>query len=45
MQHWKERDASEFPRGEAPFVISDQDKAKIRENIVEAVINAPDLIR
>lgn len=45
MQHWKERDPSDFPCGEAPFVISDQDKVTIRDNIVEAVIHAPELIR
>ena len=45
MQHWRERDPSDFPCGETPFVISDQDKVTIRDNIVEAVIHAPELIR
>ena len=44
-QYWKDRDPSELIDGVAPFVIAEQDKATIRENIVEAVIHAPELIR
>ena len=44
-QYWKERDQTELVDGVPIFVISDQDKATIRENIVEAVIHAPELIR
>ena len=44
-QYWKERDPSELVDGVPMFVIADQDKATIRDNIVEAVIHAPELIR
>lgn len=44
-QYWKEREPSELAEGVAPFIIAEQDKATIRENIVEAVIHAPELIR
>lgn len=44
-QYWKEREPSESVDGAVPFVIAEQDKATIRENIVEAVIHAPELIR
>ncbi|XP_020624388.1 importin-7-like [Orbicella faveolata] len=44
-QYWKDRDPSELIDGVAPFVIAEQDKVTIRENIVEAVIHAPELIR
>ena len=44
-QYWKDRDPSELTDDAAPFVIAEQDKATIRENIVEAVIHAPELIR
>lgn len=44
-QYWKDRDPTERVDGLPVFVISDQDKATIRENIVEAVIHAPELIR
>lgn len=45
VQYWKERDPSELVDTSAAFVIVEQDKATIRENIVEAVIHAPELIR
>lgn len=45
VQYWKERDPSELADTSASFVIVEQDKATIRENIVEAVIHAPELIR
>lgn len=45
VQYWKERDPSELADASAAFVIVEQDKATIRENIVEAVIHAPELIR
>lgn len=45
VQYWKERDPSELVDTSATFVIVEQDKATIRENIVEAVIHAPELIR
>lgn len=45
VQYWKERDPSELADTSAVFVIVEQDKATIRENIVEAVIHAPELIR
>ena len=44
-QYWKDREATELIDGVAPFVIAEQDKATIREHIVEAVIHAPELIR
>ena len=44
-QYWKDREPSELIDGDAPFVIAEQDKVTIRENIVEAVIHAPELIR
>ena len=44
-QYWKDRDPSELIDDAPPFVIAEQDKATIRENIVEAVIHAPELIR
>lgn len=44
-QYWKERDRPELADSGAYFVISAQDKSTIRENIVEAVIHAPELIR
>ncbi|EDO49266.1 predicted protein [Nematostella vectensis] len=45
VQYWKERNPSDFPDGDVPFVIAEQDKVVIREHIIEAVISAPDLIR
>lgn len=44
-QFWKDRDPSELIDGAQPYVIPEQDKVIIRENIVEAVIHAPELIR
>ncbi|XP_073245306.1 importin-7-like [Porites lutea] len=44
-QFWKDRDPSELIDGVQPYVIPEQDKVIIRENIVEAVIHAPELIR
>ena len=44
-QYWRDREPAELVEGVTPFVIADQDKATIRENIVEAVIHAPELIR
>ena len=44
-QFWKDRDPSELTDGVQPYVIPEQDKVITRENIVEAVIHAPELIR
>lgn len=44
-QYWKDREPSELIDSAVPFVIAEQDKATIREHIVEAVIHAPELIR
>ena len=44
-QYWKDREPTELIDGAAPFVIPKQDKDTIRDNIVEAVIHAPELIR
>lgn len=42
-QGWQEREAEE---GEPlPFVIHEQDRAMIRDSIVDAIVQAPDIIR
>ncbi|XP_031553148.1 importin-7-like [Actinia tenebrosa] len=45
VKYWKERDPNDFPDGDIPFVLPEQDKAFMREHLIDAVINAPDLIR
>jgi hypothetical protein len=45
VRYWKERDPNDFPDGDVPFVLPEQDKVFMREHLIEAVINAPDLIR
>ena len=44
-QSWAERDASGEPAQEIPFSIHEQDRAMIRDSIVEAVVHSPDLIK
>lgn len=44
MQFWQQRDP-ESPIEQAPFCIHENDKAFIRENIIKAMINCPELIR
>lgn len=41
--HWEESEAE--PGKEQPFHIHEQDRALIRDAIVEAVVQAPDLIQ
>lgn len=42
-QHWKD---AEYEQGDViPFHIHEQDRALIREAIVDAVVHAPDLVR
>ncbi|ESO95346.1 hypothetical protein LOTGIDRAFT_214997 [Lottia gigantea] len=43
-QFWADREA-ENPGDPVPFSIHEQDRAAIRENIIEAIIQAPELIR
>ncbi|KAK6191779.1 hypothetical protein SNE40_003377 [Patella caerulea] len=43
-QFWAEREA-ENPGDPVPFSIHEQDRAAIRENIIEAIIHAPELVR
>lgn len=43
-QFWNEREA-ENPGDPVPFSIHEQDRLTIRNNIIEAVIHAPDPIR
>lgn len=43
-QFWNPREA-EKPGERVPFNIHEQDRAEIRNAIIEAVIQAPDLIR
>ncbi|RXG69818.1 Importin-7 [Armadillidium vulgare] len=43
MQHWKD---AEYEQGDSiPFHIHEQDRALIRDSIVDAVVHAPDLVR
>jgi len=42
--HWREREP-DTPGAPVPFSIHEQDKALIRDNIVDAVVLAPDIIR
>ena len=41
---WEDREAQN-PGDPVPFGIHEQDRAAIRENIVEAVISAPEPVR
>lgn len=41
---WMERDA-ENPGDPVPFSIHEQDRQTIRDNIVEAIIQAPDPVK
>ncbi len=43
-QFWEEREVAQ-PTDPIPFSVHEQDKQAIRENIVEAVIHAPDPVR
>ena len=43
-KHWRERE-SEIKQGEKAYTISAEDKAFVRENIVESIISASELIR
>ena len=43
-QFWEEREAA-HPTDPVPFSIHEQDKQAIRDNLVEAVIGAPDPVR
>ena len=42
-QHWADREVE--PEQPLPSSIHEQDRAMIRDFIVDAVVNAPDLIR
>ena len=44
-QCWRDRDAKNCVDGEMPFVISTEDKNLIRNNIIEAIVHSPELIR
>eukprot|EP00112_Aurelia_sp_Birch-Aquarium-sp1_P018256 Seg4332.3 transcript_id=Seg4332.3/GoldUCD/mRNA.D3Y31 product=Importin-7 protein_id=Seg4332.3/GoldUCD/D3Y31 len=43
--HWVKRHEDLYPAGHLPYVIPDEDKVTIKENIVEATIQAEELIR
>eukprot|EP00088_Acartia_fossae_P059408 TRINITY_DN7049_c0_g1_i5.p1 TRINITY_DN7049_c0_g1~~TRINITY_DN7049_c0_g1_i5.p1 ORF type:complete len:1055 (-),score=320.46 TRINITY_DN7049_c0_g1_i5:228-3392(-) len=43
-QNWKDREP-EAPGAPVPFAIHEQDRALIRDNIIDAVVHAPDIIR
>ncbi len=43
-QSWKDREP-EGPGAPVPFAIHEQDRALIRDNIIDAVVHAPDIIR
>jgi len=43
-QNWKDREP-EAPGAPVPFAIHEQDRALIRDNIIDAVVMAPDIIR
>ena len=43
--HWVKRHEDLYPAGHLPYVIPDEDKLAIKENIVEATIQAEELIR
>ena len=42
-QHWADREVE--PGQPLPFSIHEQDRAMIRDAIVDAVVHAPDLLR
>ena len=44
-QCWRDRDAKNCVDGEMPFVVSTEDKNLIRNNIIEAIVHSPELIR
>lgn len=44
-QHWVKRSENLYPVGHQPYIISDEDKHTIKENIVEATMHAAELIR
>ena len=43
-QFWEEREVA-APTDPVPFFVHEQDRQTIRDNIIEAVIQAPDPIR
>lgn len=43
-QSWKEREP-DTPGAPVPFSVHEQDRALIRDNIIQAVVHAPDIIR
>lgn len=43
-QFWEEREAAQ-PTDPVPFSIHENDRQSIRDNIIEAVIRAPDPVR
>eukprot|EP00794_Sanderia_malayensis_P018281 gene18281-20104_t len=43
--HWMKKNEDLYPAGNLPFVISDEDKMTIKDNIVEATIHATELVR
>ena len=44
MQFWEDREAA-HPTDPVPFGIHEQDRQTIRDNIIEAVIGAPEPVR
>ena len=44
MQFWQQREP-DTPQEPIPFHIHEQDKALIRQNIIEAIMSSPELIR
>ena len=44
MQFWEDREAA-HPTDPVPFGIHEQDRQAIRDNIIEAVIGAPEPVR
>ena len=43
-QSWKEREA-DAPGAPVPFSVHEQDRALIRDNVIQAVVHAPDILR
>ena len=43
--HWVKRHEDHYPVGHKPYVIPDEDKHTIKENIVEATTHAAELVR
>ena len=43
--HWVKRHEDHYPVGHKPYVIPDEDKHAIKENIVEATTHAAELIK